>query len=72
LLNYAGLDSATRAEADRFFAAIDARMRAGRDQFRAEVAHGIVVELPGAGHYVFLTQPERVEREMRTFLAHSR
>ena len=71
MLNYTGLDSATRAQADRFFAAIDARMRAGRDQFRAEVAHGTVVELPGAGHFVFLTQPERVEREMRAFLAHT-
>jgi non-heme chloroperoxidase len=68
MLNYAGLDSATRAQADRFFAFIDARMRAGRDQFRAEVAHGTVVELPGAGHYVFRTHPERVEREMRAFL----
>jgi pimeloyl-ACP methyl ester carboxylesterase len=67
-LNYAALDSATRVAADRFFAAIDARQKAGRDRFRAEIAHGTVVELPGAGHYVFLTQPERVEREMRSFL----
>ena len=70
--NYAGLDSATRVQADRYFAAIEARRQAGRDRFRAELAHGTVVELPGAGHYVFLTQPERVEREMRAFLAHTR
>jgi pimeloyl-ACP methyl ester carboxylesterase len=69
--NYAGLDSATRAQADRYFAAIDARRKAGRDRFRAELAHGTVVELPGAGHFVFLTQPERVEREIRAFLAHT-
>ena len=69
MLNYARLDSSTRAAADRFFAFIDARMRAGREKFRDEVAHGTVVELPGGGHYVFLAQPERVEREMRAFLA---
>ena len=69
--NYAALDSVTRAAADRFFGAVDARRRAGRDRFRAELAHGAVVELPGTGHFVFLTQPERVEREMRAFLAHT-
>jgi len=57
--------------ADRYFAAVDARRRAGRDRFPAELAHGAVVELPGAGHFVFLTQPERVEREMRALLAHT-
>ncbi len=56
--NYARLDSVTRAEADRYFAAIDARRKAFRDRFRVEVAHSSVVELPGAGHFVFLTQPE--------------
>lgn len=67
--NYARLDSAGRAAADRYFAAVDARRAKGRAQFRTGLARGTVVELPGANHFVFLTQPERVEREMRAFLA---
>jgi pimeloyl-ACP methyl ester carboxylesterase len=66
---YARLDSAARAQADRAFAGSTAWAKAGRDRFRAELAHGTVVELPGATHYLFLSRPDRVEREMRAFLA---
>jgi pimeloyl-ACP methyl ester carboxylesterase len=69
---YARLDSTTRAQADRAFAGSTAWAKAGRDRFRAELAHGTVVELPGATHYVFLSHPDRVEREMRAFLAGAR
>ena len=69
---YARLDSAARAQADRAFAGSTAWAKAGRDRFRAELAHGTVVELPGATHYVFLSHPDRVEREMRAFLAGAR
>jgi pimeloyl-ACP methyl ester carboxylesterase len=69
---YARLDSTARAQADRAFAGSTAWAKAGRDRFRAELAHGTVVELPGATHYVFLSHPDRIEREMRAFLATTR
>lgn len=69
---YATLDPTRRTQADRAFTAFTAWSRAGRDRFRAEVPHGSVVELSDAGHYVFLTQPDRIEREMRAFLARTR
>jgi pimeloyl-ACP methyl ester carboxylesterase len=69
---YARLDSAARSQADRAFAGSTAWAKAGRDRFRAELAHGTVVELPGATHYVFVSHPDRIEREMRAFLATTR
>jgi pimeloyl-ACP methyl ester carboxylesterase len=69
---YTRLDSAARAQADRAFAGSTAWAKAGRDRFRAELAHGTVIELPGATHYVFLSHPDRIEREMRAFLATTR
>ena len=47
-------------------------LHANRDRFRTELRHVVLVELPHAGHYVFLTQPDRVEREIRTFLTRVR
>jgi pimeloyl-ACP methyl ester carboxylesterase len=72
LSTYPKLDSARRAQVDRAFPAFLAWSKAGRDRFRAEMPHGTVIELTHAGHYVFLTQPDRVEREMRPFLARAR
>lgn len=37
-------------------------------EFRARVPQATIVEITGAGHYVFLTQPDTVEHLMRRFL----
>ena len=69
---YARADAATRALADRYFAGFMSWLQEGRERFRAELAHATIVELPGAGHNLFLTQPDRVARAMRTFLVRAR
>jgi pimeloyl-ACP methyl ester carboxylesterase len=68
-LGYARADGATRARADRYFGQFESWLRAGRERFRTELAHATVIEFPGAGHNIFLTQPDHVEREIRAFLA---
>jgi non-heme chloroperoxidase len=66
---YATLDSAGRAGAHKVFERfLDPRARAAREQFRREMRHGRVVELPGARHLVFISNAAEVAREMRTFL----
>jgi non-heme chloroperoxidase len=42
--------------------------RAQEREFRSLVPQATIVELRGAGHYVFLTQPDTVEHLMRRFL----
>jgi pimeloyl-ACP methyl ester carboxylesterase len=42
--------------------------KAQEREFRARVPQATIVELRGAGHYVFLTQPDTVEHLMRRFL----
>jgi non-heme chloroperoxidase len=42
--------------------------RAQERELRATVPQATIVELHGAGHYVFLTQPDTVEHLMRPFL----
>jgi pimeloyl-ACP methyl ester carboxylesterase len=69
---YAGLDSAARSQADRYRAHMMAWNKEGRDRFRAELVHGTVIELHGADHYVYLTNPDQVERAMRDFIAQLR
>jgi CubicO group peptidase (beta-lactamase class C family)/pimeloyl-ACP methyl ester carboxylesterase/quercetin dioxygenase-like cupin family protein len=65
---YARVDSASRVLGDRYFETFQSWSRAGHERFRAELAHATVVELADAMHYVFITHPDRVEREMRIFL----
>jgi pimeloyl-ACP methyl ester carboxylesterase len=69
---YAGLDSAARLQADRYLAHLMAWNKEGRDRFRADLVHGTVIELHGADHYVFLTNPDQVERAMRDFITQLR
>ena len=38
------------------------------DTFRSGVAKSLVIEIPGASHYVFRTNEADVLREMRAFL----
>jgi len=40
------------------------------DEFRAGVANGRVVEIAGAGHYLFQTNEAEVLGEMPAFLRH--
>lgn len=69
---FAEYDADTRAEAERFLKPLAEWARDVRDRFRAGAPRGTVVELPGAGHYLFITRAERVEREMRDFLSRIR
>lgn len=68
--NYAELDSAGRAQADRFYdgGRYDAEQRAN---FKRSVRESCVVTIAGANHYVFLSHPDEVARAMRSFLAGS-
>ncbi|HLL82120.1 MAG TPA: alpha/beta hydrolase [Longimicrobium sp.] len=43
-----------------------------RDRFRAQVPNSRTVLIPGAHHFIFLSNPDRVYREVRTFLAATR
>lgn len=61
-------DPEKRALAEQVVAAATAVRKHMEEQFRAGVANSRVIELPGAGHYVFRTNEEDVLREMRAFL----
>jgi pimeloyl-ACP methyl ester carboxylesterase len=54
--------------AQRWFHTLQDWRRAQKREFRARVPQATIVELKGAGHYVFLTQPDTVEHLMRGFL----
>jgi non-heme chloroperoxidase len=66
------LDPAMRARAQSHFEAIAAASRSQIDRFQREVPHGRVREIPGARHYVFLTNPGEVRHEMLEFVLASR
>jgi non-heme chloroperoxidase len=67
-VDFARLDDSTRAAAARYFTDMTRWEQTNRDRMRAELPRVVLIELPHAGHYVFLTQPDRVEHEIRTFL----
>ena len=69
---YPSLDSTRRAQTDRGYGGLMGWATTARDRFRAQMRHGTIVELSDARHHIFLTQPDRVEREMRNFLARVR
>jgi len=54
--------------AERRFAVEDAALAHQRARFGREVPGGRVVEIAGGRHYVFLTHPGEVEREIRAFV----
>jgi non-heme chloroperoxidase len=62
------LDSAGRAIAVQRFAVWQRAMLPQHERFRREVPQAHVVEIPGADHYVFLSNTETVTRMMRAFL----
>ena len=63
------MDAAAQARARHCFEAdgAQASRRASREDFRARVAHGKVVELLHANHYIFVSNRDDVLREMRAF-----
>ncbi len=65
---WATLDSAGRAQGERSFAAVTALHGRLRPQFQQAVPHVRVVSIPGARHYVFLTDPAETEHAMLEFL----
>lgn len=54
--------------AKRWLDTLQVWRRAQAHEFKAQVPQAKIVELKGAGHYVFLTQPDTVEHLMRSFL----
>ncbi|MFT3772611.1 MAG: alpha/beta hydrolase [Minicystis sp.] len=62
------LDMAGRAKLTAAFSQMLEYARNQRDRFRREVTRGRVVEIVDANHYVFLSHPARVLKEMRGFL----
>lgn len=61
--------SATDTAAPRWLRIAQDWHAAQRDEFKAKVPNARIVELHGASHYVFLTEPDSVAHEMRQFLA---
>jgi pimeloyl-ACP methyl ester carboxylesterase len=61
-------DPEKRALAEQIVADFTATRKQMEDTFRAGVANSRVIELPGAGHYVYRTNERDVLREMRVFL----
>ena len=60
--------SASDSVAQRWFHTLQEWRRAQEREFKARVPRATIDELKGAGHYVFLTQPDTVEHLMRRFL----
>jgi hypothetical protein len=65
---YATMDGASQARARRFFEVFSAWAGAERARFAREVAHGKVVEVAGAHHYLFISNEADVLRAMEEFL----
>ena len=62
------LDETSRASARGFLVRTTPWCDAAVARFRRGVGHSRVVELPGANHYVFLSNADTVVAEMRAFL----
>jgi pimeloyl-ACP methyl ester carboxylesterase len=64
----AGVNTALHASAERRFNVERPLLARQRARFRAEVPHGVVMEVAGGRHYVFLTHPRQVARAIRDFV----
>jgi pimeloyl-ACP methyl ester carboxylesterase len=62
------LDPTMRARAQKSFDAISKTFAAQEERYREEVRDVRIREIPGARHYVFLTNPGEVRHEMLDFL----
>jgi pimeloyl-ACP methyl ester carboxylesterase len=67
---YASFDSANKAQARTYIDGVNAWAAGVQNRFRAEVKDGRVVVIPGANHFIFMSNPDEVERVMRDFLGH--
>jgi non-heme chloroperoxidase len=65
---YSIADEQTRSAFKQVFALWQPFARTQRESFRKAVPTARVVEILGASHYVFISNPDVVLREMRTFL----
>jgi non-heme chloroperoxidase len=65
------LDPTARVRGQRMFEALSRVHTRLRDQFRDEVPRARVVIIPGARHYIFLTDPGEVTHAMLEFLQSS-
>lgn len=59
------------AESQKAHSDRDPYVKRQMEQFRAGVTHGKVVDFPGGNHYVFLSNPADVVRELRAFARES-
>jgi pimeloyl-ACP methyl ester carboxylesterase len=66
---YATFDAENQSAARHAFAVWSAWAGGARDRFRTRVRRPTVVLLRGGHHFLFLSHPDAVEREMRGFLA---
>lgn len=66
---WAGLDDAERAAARRYTAVMQQWERTERTRASRELPRAHVLELHGANHYVFASNPREVTGAMRAFLA---
>jgi non-heme chloroperoxidase len=67
--DWAGLDRSHQELARRFAGRLQAWAIAERARTRRALPGALVLELPGANHYVFASHGEKVERAMRAFLS---
>ena len=65
---YSIADEQTRAAFEQVFALWQPFAKTQRASFRKAAPHARVVEILGASHYIFISNPDVVLREMRTFL----
>lgn len=65
--DYPAMDSTDRRLADAQFAASGPVLARARDRIRKELPRVQVVEVPGAAHHLFVTDPEVVFGRMRSF-----
>lgn len=67
--DYAERDSLTQAEMMIRYDAGQRIERMLQEEFRRKVKTGQVAGISGAGHSLYITHPEEVEKEMRRFLS---
>jgi len=65
---YTKLDSGNRQKADTLFPILNKFSDEERARFKKQIKGGIVKELRGANHFLFISHPDETEKMMREFL----
>lgn len=65
---YDSFDTQNRANAERSFQLWETYVNRLKQRFTSELPRPELAEVPGAHHYIFLSNPDEVERLMRRFL----